>query len=98
MKNMIKEHIQVNAPFSMLYEDYLPLFMEHGINPEIGFDAHSLDTYTPSQFTAVAERLREKALSITLHGPFSDRDGHCSSSITIQCAGEVRLDSADPRR
>ena len=72
MKNKIKEYIQVNAPFSMLYEAYLPLFMEHGINPEIGFDADSLDKYTPSHFTAVAERLRERALSITLHGPFSD--------------------------
>ncbi len=72
MKNKIKAHVQVNAPFAMLYESYLPLFVEHGINPEIGFDAHSLDTYTTSHFTSVAERLREGALSVTLHGPFSD--------------------------
>lgn len=70
--NKIRECIHVNIPFEMLYTSYLPLFVEQGINPEIGFDARSLDNYGHSHFAAVAAQLQDRDLLITVHAPFAD--------------------------
>ncbi|MBN2126446.1 MAG: sugar phosphate isomerase/epimerase, partial [Deltaproteobacteria bacterium] len=70
--NAIIKAIQINIPFHMLREGYLPRFVELGINPEIGFDADALDRFTPTDFEPVAQRLRAAELSVTLHGPFID--------------------------
>ena len=64
--------VQVNIPFEMLYKGYLDRFLKYRLNPEIGFDAHSLDTYTPGEFNHVASRLLENGLTVTLHAPFMD--------------------------
>ena len=42
----IIEKIQINIPFTMLYESYLATFMEYGLNPEIGLDAAALDRFS----------------------------------------------------
>jgi len=68
----ILKKIQVNIPFTMLYETYLSRFIEYGINPEIGFDAAALEHHSLSDIGRIAEVLRERGLSITLHGPFMD--------------------------
>ena len=64
--------IQVNIPFTMLRESYLPFFLDQGLNPEIGFDAHALDAFSPWDFSRVARELQAGDLNITLHGPFMD--------------------------
>ena len=64
--------IQVNIPFTMLYESYLSLFMENGINPEIGFDAIALDQFSFSDFRGIAKQIHKRGLSVTLHAPFMD--------------------------
>lgn len=66
------EDIQVNIPFSMLYEGYLDRFITLKLNPEIGFDALALSRYPLSDISGIAERLFECGLSITLHAPFVD--------------------------
>lgn len=71
MNNAI-EHIQVNIPFTMLRENYLKLFLEHRLNPEIGFNAEALDRYSHKDFSPIAENLHQHELKITLHGPFID--------------------------
>ena len=38
MQNLL-EYIHVNIPFTMLYDSYLELFLQHELNPEIGIDA-----------------------------------------------------------
>jgi len=68
----ILQKIQVNIPFAMLYESYLPQFLQYGLNPEIGFDAGALDRFTKVDFEGVAKQIQEKGLSITLHGPYLD--------------------------
>jgi len=70
--HQIKSHIHVNIPFEMLHASYLPTFLEHGINPEIGFDAHSLDRYEHAHFADTARQLQGRGLLITLHAPFAD--------------------------
>ena len=35
----IIQKVQINIPFTMLYETYLDAFIENGLNPEIGLDA-----------------------------------------------------------
>jgi sugar phosphate isomerase/epimerase len=64
--------IQVNIPFTMLYDSYLPRFIEYGINPEVGFDAEALERFSLSDFKGIAEQLHAHGLSTTLHAPFMD--------------------------
>jgi sugar phosphate isomerase/epimerase len=68
----IKAKVHVNAPFGMLWDRYLPLFLEEQLNPEIGLDAASLDRFSRRDFAGVADRLHRAGLAITLHGPFQD--------------------------
>jgi len=70
--HQIKSHVHVNIPFEMLHTSYLPIFLEQGINPEIGFDAHSLDRYEHTHFADIARQLQRRGLLITLHAPFAD--------------------------
>lgn len=70
--NGILRKVQVNIPFRMLHQGYLPFFLEYGINPEIGFDGEALDTFGPGECREVGRALRESRLSITLHAPFMD--------------------------
>jgi len=64
--------IQVNIPFTMLYESYLDRFLENKLNPEIGIDAIALDNFSLSDFEAIAKQFHERDLRITLHAPFMD--------------------------
>jgi sugar phosphate isomerase/epimerase len=66
------EKVQVNVPFLKLKNDYLPLFMEYGMNPEIGIDADALDSAADKEFRNIAEILKTNHRKITLHGPFMD--------------------------
>ena len=68
----IMKRIQVNIPFTMLYDTYLPLIIQYGINPEIGLDAIALDRFSISDYEDVVQELHKQGLSITLHGPFMD--------------------------
>lgn len=66
------EKIQVNVPFHRLKNEYLPLVITHGINPEIGIDAQVLDTTSVTEFKKISEILKRHHRKITLHGPFMD--------------------------
>jgi sugar phosphate isomerase/epimerase len=66
------EKVQVNVPFLKLKNDYLPLFMEYGINPEIGIDAGAIDSISDKEFKNIAEILKINKRKTTLHGPFMD--------------------------
>jgi len=71
MYQIIKK-IQVNIPFTMLYDTYLPLIIQYDINPEIGLDAIALDRFSITEYKDVAQEIHKQGLSITLHGPFMD--------------------------
>jgi sugar phosphate isomerase/epimerase len=71
MKNLISR-VQVNVPFSMLWDRYAENFLSRGLNPEIGIDAAALDRFSSADFGEMAARIRDRGLTITLHGPFSD--------------------------
>jgi sugar phosphate isomerase/epimerase len=64
--------VQINVPFGLLWERYLPLFLEQRLNPEIGLDGPSLDRFSRQEFSQVAAKLHRAGLSITLHAPFQD--------------------------
>ena len=69
--NLLKK-VQVNVPFLKLKNDYLPMFMEYEMNPEIGIDAAVLDAASDKEFRNIAEILKINYRKITLHGPFMD--------------------------
>jgi sugar phosphate isomerase/epimerase len=71
MARLIRK-IQVNIPFTMLYESYLDRFITHKLNPEIGLDAAALDRFSLSDFSDIAAKLHEHGFTITLHAPFMD--------------------------
>ncbi len=64
--------VQVNIPFPFLGEGYLDLFLERGLNPEIGLDAHSLGHFSRSDFRAAARAFHQARRRLTLHAPFQD--------------------------
>lgn len=68
----IRDKIHVNIPFTMLFESHLDLFIQHRLNPEIGFDAMALDSYSHSDVEFVADQLHKHGLSVTVHAPFMD--------------------------
>jgi len=68
----IQHKVQVNIPFTMLYESYLSQFLEYGLNPEISFDAAALDRFSFSDFEGIARQIHKRELSITLHAPYLD--------------------------
>ena len=68
MQPLLKK-IQINIPFSMLFDTYLENFIQHGLNPEIGIDAVTLERFSNTEFLYVAEILHNHGLITTLHGP-----------------------------
>lgn len=68
----ILTEVQVNIPFTMLYETHLGYILERGINPEIGFHAAALDRFSLRDYEAVAAKLCGRGLSVTFHAPFMD--------------------------
>jgi sugar phosphate isomerase/epimerase len=70
-KDVLKK-VQVNVPFRELENNYLPLFLEYGLNPEIGIDAQTLETTSSTEFKRIAEIFKHENRSITIHGPFMD--------------------------
>lgn len=64
--------IHINAPFALLQERYLDIFIEQRWRPEIGLNASVLDNTPASAFASMAERFRDAGLPVTLHGPFVD--------------------------
>ncbi|HHP7234169.1 MAG TPA: sugar phosphate isomerase/epimerase family protein [Desulfobacterales bacterium] len=68
----IVRRVQVNIPFTMLWDRYADVFIGNRLNPEIGIDAAALDRFSRRDFAAMADRLRENQVAVTLHGPFID--------------------------
>jgi sugar phosphate isomerase/epimerase len=68
----ILSRVQVNIPFSMLWDRYADVFLAQGLNPEIGIDAAALDRFAQSEFKDMARQLKRRGVRITLHGPFFD--------------------------
>jgi sugar phosphate isomerase/epimerase len=64
--------VQVNIPFPFLGQGYLELFLERGLNPEIGLDARSLANFPRRDFTRMARVFHQARRRITLHAPFQD--------------------------
>ncbi len=68
----LKSRVQVNIPFPYLRRGYLELFLELGLQPEIGLFAYPLDHYAPADFRRVARAFAQAGRRITLHAPFQD--------------------------
>ena len=71
-RRALLRQVQVNIPFTMLFDEYLDRFLSYGLNPEIGIDAAALERFDVSNFQRIAEKLHAHHLSTTLHGPFID--------------------------
>jgi sugar phosphate isomerase/epimerase len=66
------DKVQINIPFTMLHESFLDRFIEYKLNPEIGFDAESLDRYSVSDVIPIGDEFFARGLVTTLHAPFID--------------------------
>ncbi|MDH3803254.1 MAG: hypothetical protein OEU80_14370, partial [Deltaproteobacteria bacterium] len=53
------DQVQVNAPYRQLVDRYLESFLNYGINPEIGFDAHALETFSEEGMAKVARLIAD---------------------------------------
>lgn len=66
------DQVQVNAPYRQLVDRYLESFLHYGINPEIGFDALALETFSEEGMAEVARLIADCGRTTTFHGPFMD--------------------------
>lgn len=81
MQEILKK-VQVNIPFHLLVNRFLPLVLKERINPEIGLDCFALDHFGREDFIRVAHTLHDSGVTITLHAPFFDlRPGALDSKI-----------------
>ena len=71
LKDIIRK-VQINIPFTMLYDSYLETFIDYGLNPEIGLDAAALDRFSTADFKRIAQKFHANSKTVTLHGPFID--------------------------
>ena len=83
----IQRQVQVNIPFSMLWDQYADRFLQAGLNPEVGIDAASMDRFSRADFAAMARRLLERGVTVTIHGPFFDM---CPGSLDPQIRAVTR--------
>lgn len=72
INKQITQRCFVNAPWQALKTDYLDLFLEHGIQPEIGLEGACLYDEDLDEFRRVAAILQRHKLACTLHAPFFD--------------------------
>jgi len=84
--NILKQ-VQVNIPFSMLWDRYADRFLQSCVNPEVGIDAASMDRFSRAEFSEMAGRLLQRGLTITVHGPFFDM---CPGSLDPQVRAVTR--------
>ncbi len=68
----MKHKVQISIPFTMLYDTYLDRFLTEGLNPEIAIEANALDRFKRDDFIRIADKFHDRALQVTLHGPFID--------------------------
>jgi sugar phosphate isomerase/epimerase len=68
----VLDRVQVNAPYRLLVDKYLDLFLEYGINPEIGLDAAFFEQADRESMERLAHLFAKAGRTITLHGPFMD--------------------------
>ncbi len=68
----IRRRVHINIPFAALADKYLERFLAQELNPEIAVNAETFRRFSTDDVRAVADRLKERGLSVTLHGPFLD--------------------------
>ncbi|BCS98349.1 AP endonuclease [Desulfoluna limicola] len=85
--------VQVNVPYRMLVEEGLfDLFLSLGLNPELGMDIPTLETYGQPHFEKTAKTFREAGARLTLHGPFEGVDpGSADASLRKRSEGHLQL-------
>jgi len=83
--------VQVHVPFHRLRNEFLPLVVREGINPEIGFNHFTLDHFEKDDFVKVANHLLEAELTVSFHAPFMDlRPGAIDPEIRKVTAGRLQ--------
>ena len=71
MRDILRS-VQVHVPFHRLRNEFLPMVIREGINPEIGFNHFTLDHFGKDDFVKVADQLLEAELTVSFHAPFMD--------------------------
>ncbi|WP_456434180.1 sugar phosphate isomerase/epimerase family protein [Thermosulfuriphilus sp.] len=66
----LKASVFICVPFPLLYEKYLPLILEHRINPEIGLDDGTSFGFRWPSFQKIARIIKAEGLKTTIHAPF----------------------------
>lgn len=68
----LRRYVQVHTTFTDLWNGETGHFIRHALNPEIGIDAAALERFSAEDFAGIAETLRRRDLTVTLHAPFVD--------------------------
>jgi hypothetical protein len=61
----------VNLPLRYL-KDYLDIFLQRRLNPELGVDAPTLDRFSPARHKETAQKFHDAGITCAVHLPFFD--------------------------
>lgn len=87
----ILKSVQVHMPFHFLRNQFLPMVLKEGINPEISFNHFTLDHFRKDDFMNVADQLLEAGLTVSFHAPFMDlRPGAIDPEIRKVTTGRLQ--------
>jgi len=75
--------LHVHVPLRHI-EQYLPLLLERGLQPEIALQAADLDGTENDYFLNIGARLRERGLALTVHAPFMDLNAGATEPMVRQ--------------
>lgn len=92
--------IFVNLPLRYVEEHphFLDLFLTRKINPELGFDALALETFSPERHEKTARIFHDAGLTCAVHLPFFDlRPGSLDPKI-LKASRERLLQAVDAAR
>lgn len=75
-RQRVARTVQVNVPYRMLVNEkgLFDLFLAWRLNPELGMDIPTLDTYGLDHFKKTAAAFQRAGARVTFHGPFEGVD------------------------
>lgn len=90
----------VNLPLRYIHSnpEYLDLFIEQGIHPELGLDCLDGECLNPGWLKQIKERIEDAGLQCTVHLPFLDLKPGSMSRAIRQATAEIITSALDVAR
>lgn len=86
----------VNLPLKFVFSgsEYLDLFLDNGICPELGVDAQVVDFTGPDRHSQAAAAFRSRNIAVSIHMPFMDLQPGSLDGLILEATAERLVQGA----